>query len=66
MASKVPWKTQWDQRMKRLNGARNVLEIQFDQHKKQMDALDSLYGETSSDELRSGYCKSIFFCFSLL
>ena len=58
MASKVSWKIQLDQRMKRLNGARNVLKIQLDQHKKQMDAL---YGETPSDELRSGYCKSIFF-----
>ena len=65
MASKVSWKIQRDQRMKRLNGARNVLK-QLDQHNKQMDALDSLYGETPSDELRSGFCKSIFFCFSLL
>ena len=61
MASKVPWKTQWDQRMKRLNGVRNVLKIQLDQHKKRKDALDSLYGETPSEELRRGYCKSIFF-----
>ena len=66
MASKVSWKIQLDQRMKRLNGARNVLKIQLDQHKKRKDALDSLYGETPSDELRSGFCKSIFFCFSLL
>ena len=58
--------SKWDQRMKRLNGARNDLKIQLDQHKKRKDALDSLYGETPSEELRRGYCKSIFFCFSLL
>ena len=63
--SKMASKIQFDQRMKRLNDARNVLKIQLDQHKKRMDALDSLYGETPSDELRSGYCKSIF-CFRCL
>jgi len=59
--------SKWDQRMKRLNGARNDLKIQLDQHKKRKDALDSLYGETPSEELRRrGYCKSIFLFQSLV